>query len=70
MTDLQRTAPEHYVRVVTSDASRLVPILLQLNAAVVVRGRTVEVRGLTARQVALIAASQMVAASDLTTVAQ
>ncbi len=55
------------VRIATRETGKLVPALLQLNASVLVRGHEIEVRGLSARQVALVAAVQLAAVTDLTT---
>ena len=60
-------ADELVVRLTTTDTENLVPALLRLGVWVRVTHREVEIRGLTPESAAHVAASQLAAVTDLTT---
>ena len=59
---------EPVVRLTTTDTEHLVPALLRMGVWVRVSTREVEIRGLSESQAARVAASQLAAVTDLTTV--
>jgi len=60
-------AAQVFVRVTTTDAGSLLPALIRLGASIHIRRGELDVWGLSANQVARVAAAQLAAVTDLET---